>query len=86
MCKCAKTTSDIIAMVNVRRERNGLDPISYQSFMNHYKTIKSFMPPDRSVGVSYTFKASTARRIVSATWDVRYRSIPRVDWSMYRVA
>lgn len=86
MCRCAKTTSDILAMVNARRERNGLTPITYQSFMNHYKKVQSFIPPDRSVGPSYTFKASTARRIVSATWDVNYRSIPRVDWSMYRVA
>jgi hypothetical protein len=86
MCRCAKTTSDIIAMVNVRREQNGLDPITYQSFMTHYKTIKSFIPPDRSIGNSYTFNASTARRIVATVWDVSYTKTPRVNWSMYRVA
>jgi hypothetical protein len=86
MCRCAATTSDVINMINKKRERAGLDSVCYQSFMNRYRVIRSFVPPDANIGPSYTFNSSTAKRIVTMLWDMRYRKTPRVDWEKYRVA
>jgi hypothetical protein len=85
MCRCV-TTADVIKMINKKREAKGLDALSYQAFLIHYRSIKNFMPPTRQIGPSYVFSASVAKRIVSTVWKVRYRKIPRVNWEMYRVA
>lgn len=74
MCKCVFTTSDVIHAINKKRNKKNLEEITYQTFMNHYRTIRNFLPPDDSIGPSYVFRKGKMQKIVACLWDVSYRS------------
>jgi hypothetical protein len=75
MCACV-TTWQIVAMINERREKNGLDSMPYQIFMIKWNTVRKWLPAEGKIGPAYTFRKSTARRIANTLWDSKYNTQP----------
>ena len=84
MCKCVFTTWDVLHSINQKREKNKLESMSYETFMNHYRAIKTFLPPDDSIGPSYIFRKGKMEKITNSIWSKNYRRNLKTDWFAWK--
>lgn len=71
-CTCTKTTSELLDMLNNRRQKKNLDRATYQWMLTMWKRHAFHFQPYRTIGRSYIWDGVAARRIVSLIWDKKY--------------
>lgn len=72
MCSCAKSSFDILDVINEKRSKAGLDTVNYDWFMAKWRGKAIFFRPYRKIGASYVWDKATARKIINTLWKVNY--------------
>lgn len=75
MCQCAWTTTDILELLNKKREKNGLAPVNYGWMMVQHRDKIRSLEPDRKIGNNLVWDARAARKIVAALENVPYSKV-----------
>lgn len=84
MCDCAKSSFDIIDVINQKRKKAGLDTVGYDWFMSKWRNETPFFQPQRKIGSSYVWDKTTARRIINAIWKMDYTPESKLfRWARY---
>lgn len=83
MCKCRFTSKEVLEEINKARTACGLVAMPYQTFIAHYRKINTLISPDERIGRSFIFRKGKMKKIVSILWDQSYRSIPRIDYTVW---
>ena len=83
-CPCTRTSFDLLNMINKKRTRVGLEPVTYDWMMIMRRRFAISFYPRKKIGSAYIWDGTTARQIVSRIWDKKYEPESKTfRWTKY---